>query len=138
MRNGKKFTKGFLPTLLVLIAILVVTCGGSSGNSTTTPTAAAKAPDSQQIFRYADGQTTDIATFDPALATDQPSAEAIDMVFTGLVSLNDQLQVTPQIAKSYSTSSNGLIWTFNLKPNLKFSDGTPLNANDVAYSITVP
>ncbi len=135
MKNGKKFTKVFLPTLLVLISMLVVACGGSSGNSAATPTTAAKAPDSQQIFRYADGQTTDIATFDPALATDQPSAEAIDMVFTGLVSLNDQLQVTPQLAKSYSASSNGLIWTFNLKPNLKFSDGTTLNANDIAYSI---
>ncbi len=31
--------------------------------------------------------------------------------------------------------SDGLTWTFNLKPNLKFSDGTPLTSADVAYSI---
>jgi oligopeptide transport system substrate-binding protein len=135
MRKGKKFTMGFLPTLLTLVAMLVAACGGGGGTSNVTPTAGlpAKAPAAQQIFRYADGQTTDIATFDPGQATDQPSIEAIGLVFTGMVQLDDKLQVQPQMAASYS--SNGLVWTFNLKPNLKFSDGTPLTANDVAYSL---
>ncbi len=134
MRPGKKFTTGFLPTLFCLVAIIVAGCGSSSGN-TSNGSKPTKAPASQQIYRYGDALGTDISTFDPGQATDQPSLEAITMVFTGLVQLNDQLQVEPQLAQSFSPSSNGLTWTFKLKQGLKFSDGTPLTSQDVVYSI---
>ncbi|HEX6478861.1 MAG TPA: peptide ABC transporter substrate-binding protein [Ktedonobacteraceae bacterium] len=134
MRSGKKFMTGFLPTLLCLVAIIVAGCNSSSGN-TSNGSKPAKAPASQQIYRYGDALGTDISSFDPGQATDQPSLEAITMVFTGLVQLNDQLQVEPQLAQSFTPSSNGLTWTFKLKPGLKFSDGTPLTSQDVVYSI---
>ncbi len=133
MRNGKKFTKGFLPTLLVLVAMLVVACGGG-GSSSATPTAAAKAPASQQVFRMA-LPVADLGTFDPAQVSSLYDSQAIAAVFTGLVQLNNKLEVTPQLASSYSRSSDNLTWTFNLKQNLKFSDGTPLTSADVVYSI---
>src|SRR5204862_1797251 len=71
----------------------------------------------------------------PALAVDIGSILAIDNVFTGLVELNDHLDIVPQLAATYSESADGLTWTFKLKPNLKFSDGTPLTSHDVIYSI---
>ena len=43
--------------------------------------------------------------------------------------------IIDQLAASHSVSSDGLTYTFTLRPNLKFSDGTPLTASDVAYSI---
>ena len=130
MRSGKKFTLGLLPTFLAIVAMLLAGCGG--------PQAAQKpqaAPATQQTLRVALGGISDIATFDPALSTDVDSASAIDMVFTGLVQENDKLEVTAQMAQSWSVSSDGLTYTFHLRPNLKFSDGTPLTAQDVAYSI---
>ena len=73
---------------------------------------------------------------DPALSTDAPSILAIDLVFTGLVQFEQQSEpVQPQLASSYQMASDGLTWTFHLKPNLKFSDGTPLTSADVVYSI---
>src|SRR6266487_4918141 len=108
MRNGKKLTTGFLPTLLILVAMLVVACGGGGGTSNATPTAAAKAPASQQVDRVVLG-TSDIATFDPAQATDLYSAEAIYTVFTGLVELNDKLEVKGQLASNWTTSSDNLM-----------------------------
>jgi len=57
------------------------------------------------------------------------------MVFTGLVQLDDNMQVQPQLAQSYNVAPDGLTYTFHLRPNLTFSDGKPLDANDVAYSI---
>lgn len=81
------------------------------------------------------GGLNDIRTFDPALAADSGSITAVDMVFTGLVALNSQLQVQDQLAASHTISSDGLTYTFILKPGLTFSDGTPLTSEDVAYSI---
>jgi peptide/nickel transport system substrate-binding protein/oligopeptide transport system substrate-binding protein len=76
-----------------------------------------------------------IDTFDPALAHDPTSINAVRMLFTGLVALDDKLQIRPQIAQSWQQSSDGSTWTFHLKPGLKFSDDTPLSSKDVAYSL---
>ncbi|MFL5626780.1 MAG: ABC transporter substrate-binding protein [Ktedonobacteraceae bacterium] len=113
--------------------MLLTACGGGS-TTTNQPTKPVKAPGNQQVYRSAI-VASDISTFDPGQGTDLNSIAAIDMVFTGLVEMNDQLKVQPQLAKSWVTSSDGLTWTFTLKPNLKFSDGTPLTSKDVVYSI---
>src|SRR5579885_3191294 len=133
MRPGKKFTRGFLSSFFGLLALLLAACGG--GATTPQTPNSSKAPDSQQIYVSPIEGSADITTFDPALASDIPSIAAVDMVFTGLVTLDDKLQIHNQLAQSYQVSSDGLTWTFKLKPNLKFSDGTPLTSKDVAYSI---
>lgn len=133
MRSGKKFTIGFLPTLFALIAMMVAGCGTSATNPTTSKPA--PAPASQQVYRVG-VLGSDIATFDPAISTDINSATAINTVFTGLLSLNDKLAVQPQLAAALPViSADGLTYTFTLRPNLKFSDGKPLTATDIAYSI---
>ena len=135
MKSGKKINKGFLPTLLALIAMLVVACEGGGGTSNVTPTAATtKAPAVQQILNLP-LSVSDILTFDPGLASDQASVDAINTVFTGMVQLNDQLQVTSQMATTWTSSPDGLTWTFTLKSGMKFSDGSPLTSADVVYSI---
>ncbi|MGH2509032.1 MAG: peptide ABC transporter substrate-binding protein [Ktedonobacteraceae bacterium] len=133
MRPKTLFRRGSLPALCSLIMLLLAACGGGtpSPNKEQNQT---KAPASQQIYRYGD-VATDISTFDPGQATDQPSIEAIQMVFTGLVQLDNNLQVQPQLAQSYDISPDGLAYTFHLRPHLRFSDGTPLTSQDVAYSI---
>ncbi|HXR65732.1 MAG TPA: peptide ABC transporter substrate-binding protein [Ktedonobacteraceae bacterium] len=133
MRPGKTITWGILPIVCCLLAALLAGCNAASG-SEKSRTNETKAPASQQVYRYGD-VATDIASFDPGQATDQPSLEAITMVFTGLVQFNDKLQVQPQLAQSYDISNDGLTYTFHLRPNLKFSDGQPLTASDVAYSL---
>jgi peptide/nickel transport system substrate-binding protein/oligopeptide transport system substrate-binding protein len=104
----------------------------------STPVKVGKAPANQQVYTspllFVSG-TDDLTTLDPALAYDQNSLSVISMIYTGLVSLNDQMQVQPQLATSWTVSSDGLTWTFHLASGLKFSDGTPLTASDVAYSI---
>src|SRR5260370_16593299 len=72
---------------------------------------------------------------DRALSTDAASIGGEDLVFTGVVQFDDNLKVQPQLAASYTLAPDGLTWTFHLRPNLKFSDGTPLTSADVVYSI---
>jgi len=138
MRSGKKLTLGILPTFLCLLSLLVVACGGGgSGGGGTTSNQPQKAADNKQVFINAApiGGQTDIKTFDPALAGDLYSSDAINMVYTGLVELDQNLNLKPELAQSYSLGSDGLTYTFKMKPNLMFSDGTPLTSKDVAYSI---
>lgn len=126
---------GKLLTPLICLTIMLFLASCSDGRSVKPPSSQpAKAPVSQQVFRNPIIDA-DISTFDPAQATDLNSIAAIDMVFTGLVAENDQLRVQPLLAQSYSSSEDGLTWTFHLRPNLKFSDGASLTSQDVAYSI---
>ncbi|MGZ3616006.1 MAG: peptide ABC transporter substrate-binding protein [Ktedonobacteraceae bacterium] len=134
MQSSKKLGITLLPTLLVLMSMLLVACGGSTTSTTTVPSQ--KAPAAQQVLNmpFQNG-ISDLKTMDPALSTDAPSISGIDLVFTGLVQFDNNLKVTPQLASSYEVASDGLTWTFHLRPNLKFSDGTPLTSADVVYSI---
>src|SRR6266851_7947343 len=124
---GRAMQPGVVLILCCLLALLLTGCGPGSGSNENSTVLPGKAPASQQTYRYGD-VVTDIASFDPAQATDQPSLEAITMVFTGLVQLDDHLQVQPQLAQSYEVSSDGLTYTFHLRPSLKFGDGQPLTA----------
>ena len=130
MSRSKQFTPKFLATLFCLIGILLTSCTSFSPLSTPKPT---KAPLAQQVYR-ATIPFTDIPTLDPGEASDTISTNTISMIFTGLVQLDDNLNVQPQMAQSYQASPNGLTYTFHLKTSLHFSDGMPLTSQDVAYS----
>lgn len=133
MRPGKKLVTRLLPTCLALMAMLLVACGGTTS---TTTTASQKAPAAQQVLNFPfENAIPDLKTMDPALSTDAASIAGIDLIYTGLVQFDDNLKVQPQLASSYVLGSDGLTWTFHLRPNLKFSDGTPLTSADVVYSI---
>ena len=132
MRQTKAYTKRLLLTFLALTGMLLVACTTTNPAQIVSTTKAS--PDKQVLIMPLAG-VSDIPTLDPALAFDIREMTSIDNVFTGLVELNRQLDIVPQLAPSYSVSSDGLVWTFILKPNLKFSDGTPLTSHDVVYSI---
>ena len=134
MQSGKKHPTRLLPILFCTLAILLVACG-SPATPQSGPTGSSRAPANKQIAIVPEEGISDIATFDPAITTDFSSEMAIQMVFTGLVQVDDNGRVLPQLAASYHLESDGLTWTFTLRPNLKFSDGTPLTSQDVAYSI---
>jgi oligopeptide transport system substrate-binding protein len=135
MQSGKKLAKTFLPTLFCLLSMLLVACGGGSNSTGPTSTGVTKAPANQQIYVDPEEGVSDLKQFDPAMAGDLRSIGAIGLVFTGLVELNDNLQVIDQLAASHQVAADGVTWTFKLRPDLKFSDGTPLTSTDVAYSI---
>lgn len=91
-------------------------------------------PASIQVLRI--GVVNDGSTFslDPTLAGDAQSGAIAGMLFSGLT---DQIgaSVYPQLAQSWSISPDGLTWTFHLRPDLRFSNGSPLTSADVAYSL---
>ena len=57
-------------------------------------------------------------------------------LFEGLTALDERTSLpVPGAAESWTTSADGLTWTFRLRPNLRWSDGAPLTADDFAWSL---
>ena len=77
----------------------------------------------------------DPPTLDPHLVTDTTSAGIVVEIFSGLVSLNEDLDIVPELAESWSISGGGTVYEFKLRPDLKFSNGEPVTAEDVKWSI---
>ena len=78
---------------------------------------------------------SDPPTLDPHLVTDTTSAGIVVEIFSGLVSLNEDLEIVPELAESWSISGGGTVYEFKLRPDLKFSNGETLTAEDVKWSI---
>lgn len=71
----------------------------------------------------------------PLLATSDVDRDLVTLVYSGLLRLQTAGQLEPDLAESYDISSDGLIYTFKLKPNLFWSDGEPLTIDDVIFTI---
>lgn len=78
----------------------------------------------------------DLQTLDPAEAKDLGSLFLIRQIFSGLTRLDDDLQPVPALAESIRVSEDGLTYTFTLRRDARFQDGSDITASDVAYSLT--
>ena len=77
-------------------------------------------------------------TLNPILALDAPSREVISAMQADLVHINRSTQLTePALAKSWEVSSDGLEYTLRLRQGLRFSDGEPVDADDVVFTFRV-
>ena len=76
----------------------------------------------------------DPPTLDPHLVTDTTSAGLVVEMFSGLVSLNPELEIVPDLAESWDVGEGGTQYTFNLRDDIKFSDGSSVTARDFIYS----
>ncbi|MGD9002245.1 MAG: peptide ABC transporter substrate-binding protein, partial [Anaerolineae bacterium] len=73
-------------------------------------------------------------TLDPGLASDIPSAVAIDQLFSGLVELSPELDVLPDVARSWEMVEGGSQYVFHLRDDVRWSDGAPVTAADFEYA----
>ncbi|MBA7645966.1 Dipeptide-binding protein DppE [subsurface metagenome] len=73
-------------------------------------------------------------TLDPAVSGDALSHEYIMQIFGGLVRLGDNLEPVPDIAQSWQVSENGRTYTFYLRKDVRFHDGSEVKAQDFKYS----
>jgi peptide/nickel transport system substrate-binding protein len=81
-------------------------------------------------------QGVDVTTLDPAFATDRPTQTVLRHLFENLVDTDPATGgVRPWLATEWKVSDDKLQWTFQLKPGVKFADGTPLNAAAVKSSL---
>ena len=75
--------------------------------------------------------------FNPLYSESAYDSYISSTIFESMLQLNKDGSYAPALAEKYEVSDDKLKYTFHLKPGLKFSDGTPLTAEDVAFTITV-
>jgi peptide/nickel transport system substrate-binding protein len=95
-------------------------CGGATGS-----------PGTQLVV----ARVKDAVGLDPAVQTEGLSLTIDQEVFQNLVRFKPgTFDVEPDISTSWKTSADGKTWTFALRPKLRFSDGTPLDARAVKFN----
>ncbi len=108
---------------LVLVAVLVVVVGLAAGERVT-------AASRQDVILLA-GEPT---TLDPAAMGDAASAGITAQLFESVTALDPALEVRPALARDWEVLDGGSRVVFHLRDGLRFSDGSPLTADDVVRS----
>lgn len=91
------------------------------------------APPPRKVLRI--GLETDPQHLDPRYALDVASYRAIQLLYNGLVRLDDQARIVPDLATSWETP-DATTYVFHLRRDVQFHDGTPLTAADVYYTFS--
>jgi len=79
---------------------------------------------------------SDPATLDPARINDIYGRSVSQQIFDGLVQFDQTLTISPALARHWRASRDGLTWTFQLRPGVRFHHGREVTADDVIYSLT--
>jgi peptide/nickel transport system substrate-binding protein len=77
----------------------------------------------------------DLKILDPFFTTANITSNHGYMIYDTLFALDGGLVPKPEMVETYSVSADNLVWSFTLRPGLKFSDGSPVEAKDAVASI---
>jgi len=89
----------------------------------------------QQPVTFVFGRSTDGVALDGAVVTDGDSFRVTNQGCEGLTAYEkDTTKTIPSLAESWEASADGKTWTFKLRKNVKFQDGTPFNAEAVKFN----
>jgi peptide/nickel transport system substrate-binding protein len=113
---------------LLLAALVVAGCGGSKSSSSAT--GSVKEGGTLRL-----GTNSRIDSLNPYVAFNQDAYTTFMYIYPVLVQYDQKLRFVPEFARKWSRSKDGLTWTFHTVPNAKWSDGKPLTAADVAWTV---
>ena len=116
--------KKVLVVASVLAAAIALTSNGGKKES--------KKVDAKSVLHVQVGPSPE--TIDPALNSAVDGANMILHAFEGLLKFDRNNNIVAGLAEKWEKSDDGLTWTFHLRNNLKWSDGSALTADDFVYS----
>jgi peptide/nickel transport system substrate-binding protein len=117
LRGGSMKRKAFY--VLVVAALLLAACGGAGGGQPATVRVGwAGSPD----------------TLNPGMAILVEAYTIFELVYDSMYDLNLDGSFTLSLAESAEVSDDGTVWTFKIRDGVKWHDGQPLTAEDIAFS----
>ena len=125
-----RLTTGALTIALVLVAASIVAPpAGPTGDEPTSPIPGlADRPYVEGIL----GGATSASPFGARTAADRI---LVSLLFRGLVRLGPGDTIVADLAERWDVDESGAVWTFHLRPDAVWQDGTPITAHDVAFTI---
>ena len=131
----------FLLVIATLLSLALTACAGTAPTAPTNTVAPGQpaAPDNTaapeaQVKQLTASIGPNPETIDPALNTSVDGANMILFAFDCLLGIDKDNNVIPAAAESFEMSADGLTYTFHMREGLKWSDGSPLTAEDFVYS----
>jgi peptide/nickel transport system substrate-binding protein len=134
---------GVIGMSIPLVSFLAAACGtgskstssGSGGSTTAAQGAGANVavkPGGTLKLGMSPGPTTEI---DPIKVADEGGLGVMSQSGEFLAFSDNKLKLQPRLAESWKPNGDGSVWTFKIRQGVKFHDGTPMTAQDVASSI---
>lgn len=114
---------------LLASAILAASFGAMQVHAADVP-AGTKLAEDQSITIGGQGEP---ATLDPQKIQGTPGSQRARDLFEGLYSEGKDGKLVPGVAKDYTVNKDNTVYTFNLRHDAKWSDGTPVTAEDFVY-----
>jgi peptide/nickel transport system substrate-binding protein len=124
MRSVKRWTVALLLTLLA--------CGRGERPAPGDPSDDSTPRAGGTLLRRLE---IDIATLNPVLATSRYDRMVSVYLFTPLINLDVELRPVPGLATSWEVAPDGKLYTFHLDPRATYSDGKPVRAADVVFTL---
>lgn len=119
----------------VIVAIAAIALFAFTNISVTGCSSLISRANTSTVPQLVDAILSDPKTFNPVLSSDATSSAVGSMMFDGLLTQNPITgEFEPALAESWQVSDDDLEITFTLRPNLKWSDGKPLTADDVVFT----
>src|SRR3954449_1228186 len=114
-------------------AVATLLVGAALWGTSSTAQAKAAGVDDQT---FTIGMTNEVDSFNPFNGIEAESYEAWALMYDYMISYSDKdMSPQPSLATSWDTSDDGLTWTFHIRDDVKWTDGEPLTAADVAYTL---
>ncbi|WP_265459317.1 peptide ABC transporter substrate-binding protein [Enterococcus sp. HY326] len=121
--------------IIGLTALLLAGCSSDS-NATNDSSQAASSSSTQMATEQAIDVSlpAQLSTLDTTQTTDKVTFTVAQQIFEGLYRLDETSTPVPGLAESVDISDDGLVYTFHLRDDIHWSDGTPITSNDFMYA----
>jgi peptide/nickel transport system substrate-binding protein len=111
---------------VALLLVLVAGSGGRAGSAKSGPTDGGT---------YVEAMVGAPRLVNPLLATSDTDTDLAHLVFSGLTRVDGKGNIVPDMAREWQVSPDATVYTFTLKPNVRWQDNEPFTSDDVFFTI---